>query len=154
MYTSTLHSCGDMESAIIKFTTTARGAIPHMNEFISYMGDTWIAGMFPINMWNVYQATGPLTNNHLEGWHKRLNKTVGNSHPNLFELIRTFQQEEASIHMTILQFATGGWSRPHKKQCVEINRRIETMMQRFKDSTISLIDYLSAWTQLPCMCIL
>ena len=45
-------------------------AIPHMDELISYMEDTWIAGMFPINMWNVYQATGPHTNNHLEGWHK------------------------------------------------------------------------------------
>ena len=36
---------------------------PCMDEFISYMEDTWIAGMFPINMWNVYQATGPHTNN-------------------------------------------------------------------------------------------
>ena len=27
------------------------------------MEDIWIAGMFPINMWNVYQATGPHTNN-------------------------------------------------------------------------------------------
>jgi len=38
-----------------------------------------------------------------------LNKIVGKLHPNLSELIRTFQQEEASTHMTILQLATGGW---------------------------------------------
>ena len=76
-----------------------------------------------------------------------LNKTVGKSYPNL---IRTFQQEEASAHMTILQLGTGGWSRPRKKQCVEIDRRIATMMQRFEDSTISLIDYLSGLSYLVC----
>ena len=80
-------------------------------------------------VYNVYQATEQCTNNHLVGWHNRLNKFVGRPHPNLFELIRTFQQEEASTHMTILQLATGGQSCPHKKWCVvEIDRRIETMM--------------------------
>ena len=82
-------------------------AIPRMDEFISYMEDTWIAGMSPINMWNVYQGTGPRTNNHLEGWHNCLKKIVGKSHPNLFKLIHTFQQEEASTHMTILQLEDG-----------------------------------------------
>ena len=83
-------------------------------------------------------------------WHNRLNKIVGKSHPNLFKLICTFQQEEASTHMTILQLATGGRSRPCKKQCVEIDRRIEMMMQRFEDSTISLTDYLSGLCYLVC----
>ena len=70
--------------------------------------------------------------------------SLGKSQPNLFELIHTFQQEEASTHMTILPLATGGRSRPRKKRCVEIDRRIETVMQRFKDSTISLTDYRMA----------
>ena len=68
----------------------------------------------------------------------------------LFELICTFQQEEASTHITILQLATGGRSHPRKKWCVEIDRRIETMMQRFEDSTISLTDYLSGLSYLVC----
>jgi len=29
--------------------------------------------------------------------------------------------------MTILQLATGGWSRPRKEQCVEIDATIETI---------------------------
>ena len=29
--------------------------------------------------------------------------------------------------MTILQLATGGWSHPHKEQCVAIDRTIETI---------------------------
>ena len=36
---------------------------------------------------------------------------------------------------------------------MEIDRRIETMMQRFEDSVISLTDYLSyyfVWNQLVC----
>ena len=75
---------------------------------------------------------------------------VNRKNPNLFELIRTFQQEEASTHMTILQLATGGRSHPRKKRCVEMDRRIETMMQSFEDSTISLTDYLSGLSYLVC----
>ena len=78
--------------------------------------------MFPIDIWNVHKATGPRTNNHLEGWHNRLNKIVGKPHPNLFELLLTFQQEEASTQITIMQLATGGRSCPRKKRCVEIYR--------------------------------
>ena len=85
--------------------------------------------MFPINMWNVYQAMGPHTNNQPEGWHNRLNKIVGKLHPDLLELICIFQQEEVSTHMTILQLATGGRNHPCKKRCVEKDRRIETMME-------------------------
>ena len=57
---------------------------------------------------------------------------VNGKNPNLFKLIRTFQQEEASTHMTILQLATGGRSRLRKKRCVEMDRRIETMMRGLK----------------------
>ena len=38
----------------------------------------------------------------------------------------------------------------HKKRCVEIDRRIETMTQRLEDFTISLADYLSGISYLVC----
>ena len=38
-------------------------AIPSIDEFISYVEDHLDCGPFPINMWNVYQATEPPTNN-------------------------------------------------------------------------------------------
>ena len=40
--------------------------IPSMHNFIQYMEETWIAGMFPIPNWNVYKTIGPCTNNYLE----------------------------------------------------------------------------------------
>ena len=43
-----------------------------------------------------------------------------------------------------------GFSRPCKKWCVEIHRRIEKMIQVSTDSTISLADYLSAHSYLVC----
>jgi len=42
------------------------------------------------------------------------------------------------------------WSCPHKKQHVEIDRRIEMMMQGLKDSTISLTDNFSGLSYLVC----
>ena len=52
--------------------------------------------------------------------------------------------------MTTFQLATGERSRRCKKRCVEVDSRIEGMMQRFEDSAIILEDYLSGLSYLVC----
>ncbi len=63
-------------------------------------------------------------------------------------LLNDDPNDEDVKNMTIMQLATRGRGRPCKKRWVEIDHRIETMMQRFEDSTINLSDYLIG-TQLP-----
>ena len=46
--------------------------LPRIDEFITYFETTWIARTFHTAEWNLYGTEGPLTNNHLEGWHNRL----------------------------------------------------------------------------------
>ena len=44
---------------------------------------------------------GPFrTNNHVEAWHNRLNMIVGVAHANIYELVKTFKQEQASVDVT------------------------------------------------------
>ena len=40
---------------------------------------------------NIYQMEGPKTNNHVEGWHNKINRAAGKAHPNIFELVELFK---------------------------------------------------------------
>ena len=55
------------------------------------------------------------------------------------------------IYQTLLSIFRGSGSETNKKRCVEMDRRIETMMQRLEDSMISLIGYLSELRYLVCV---
>ena len=64
---------------------------------------------FPIEMWNYvyFRYDGPRTNNHVEGFHNRLKKKAGKAHPNLYEIVDLFSQEEASTSVHMLQVQAG-----------------------------------------------
>ena len=47
--------------------------IPHMDELVSYFDSTWMHRQFKHHQWNYFNFKGPRTNNHVEGWHSRLN---------------------------------------------------------------------------------
>jgi hypothetical protein len=48
---------------------------------------TWINGKFPFIHWNFFNQHQPRTNNHVEGWHSRMNKVISKPHPNIFAWI-------------------------------------------------------------------
>ena len=77
--------------------------LPRIDEFVMYFETTWIAGTFHTSEWNLYETEGPQTNNHLEGWHNRLRRVVGKSHPNIFECVEVFQREQVSTEVSIQQ---------------------------------------------------
>ncbi|XP_067668191.1 uncharacterized protein [Haliotis asinina] len=68
-----------------------------IEEFVEYFRRTWMDGSYPLIMWNYFKYDGPRTNNHVEGFHTRLMKKAGKSHPNLFEVVQLFIHEEASL---------------------------------------------------------
>jgi len=48
---------------------------PNLNyqllQFRDYFSNTWLAGNFPILIWNHWGNDGPRTTNHAEGYHNR-----------------------------------------------------------------------------------
>ena len=50
---------------------------------------------------------GPKTNNHVEGWHKKINHAAGKTHPNIFELVDLFRTEQANTEVSLAQLAGG-----------------------------------------------
>ena len=76
--------------------------VPRIQEFNDYLFTTWVTG-FPLEMWNYFRYDGPRTNNHVEGFHNRLKKKAWKAHPNLYEIVDLFSQEEASTSVHMLQ---------------------------------------------------
>lgn len=63
-------------------------------EFLEYFTQTWLEGLFPVKYWNHYETIGPKTNNHVEGYHNKLNKAMDTNKPNIFRAIACFKREE------------------------------------------------------------
>ena len=112
-----------------------------------YFETTWIAGTFHTSEWNLYEIEGPRTNNHLEGWHNRLRRVVGKSHPNIFECVEVFQREQVSTEVSIQQLAAGARPPHRKKKAIEKNQHIKELNERFSSNVISLSDYVVGMSQ-------
>lgn len=62
-----------------------------------YFEVNWIQRRGP-QKWNHYHNEEQRTNNHVEGWHSRLNKIVRKAHPNVFELVEVFKLKRTGVH--------------------------------------------------------
>lgn len=51
---------------------------------------------------------GPRTNNHVEGFHSALNKSVHTAHPNIYKFIDIMKGEQRKQELKLMQIATGG----------------------------------------------
>ncbi|XP_060083101.1 uncharacterized protein LOC132562378 [Ylistrum balloti] len=65
--------------------------------FTDYVVTHWIEGNK--RMWNHHDTEGPRTTNQLEAWHGKLKKNQ-HSHPNIYTLIRIFQEIQAVNEIT------------------------------------------------------
>ena len=45
-----------------------------VDTFVDYFDQTWINGRFLIHIWNHHNTDGARTNNHVEGWHAKINR--------------------------------------------------------------------------------
>ena len=71
--------------------------VQNIDDLCKYYKDTRLNGSFPIASWNHNATEGQRTNNHVEGWHKKLNVAAGKTQPNVFETIEVFQAEQANV---------------------------------------------------------
>ena len=100
--------------------------MPRIQEFNDYLFTTWVTG-FPIEMWNYFRYDGPRTNNHVEGFHNRLKKKAGKAHPNLYEIVDLFRQEEASTSVHMLQVQAGQPAPKRRKKYDNIDSRLHQL---------------------------
>ena len=100
--------------------------VEKMDEFVTYFEETWLVGNFGPRLWNIISsdASSPRTNNHLEGWHNKLKRIARKAHPNMFELVKIFKQEQSSTEVSIAQLEAGSQPPKRAKKSVEKDNKI------------------------------
>ena len=98
-----------------------------IDELKSFFEERWLNGP---KTWNYYQMEGPKTNNHVEGWHSKINCAVGKAHPNIFELVELIKTEQVNTEACLAQLAADGAGRNTKQ------RRLAKIGEKFERGTI------------------
>lgn len=110
--------------------------------FTDYVTSYWVEGNR--DLWNHYATEGPRTTNHLEGWHGKLKKLVKAPHPNIFNMVKLLQHEEAVHACTLLQYQAGGKRVPRKRKYREIDSRLTTLKTRLQNQELTPVQFADA----------
>ena len=116
--------------------------LPRIDKFVDYFETTWIAGSFTLQHWNVYENDTYCKNNHVEGWHSRHKRVVGNPHPNIYEFVEDIQREQVATDISLLQLNAGAQLPRRSLPAITNNRKIKELKVRFAQSNVSLANYV------------
>ncbi|KAK3094472.1 hypothetical protein FSP39_002187, partial [Pinctada imbricata] len=94
---------------------------------LDYVAETWMEGRLSPETWNHFSTNGPRTNNHLEGWHNKLKKRVGASHPHIYKLINIFQKEQAANEVKMVQYTSVGTRRKMSKKYRDVDEKLSNL---------------------------
>ncbi|KAK3105101.1 hypothetical protein FSP39_017266 [Pinctada imbricata] len=94
---------------------------------LDYVAETWMESRLRPETWNHFSTNGPRTSNHLEGWHNKLKKRVGASHPHIFILINLFQKEQAANEVKMVQYTSGGTRRKKSKKYRDVDEKLSNL---------------------------
>ena len=62
----------------------------------------------------------------VEGWHSKLNKNVRRLHPNVHQLIKELQKEQAMTQLTLQRARLGGAPPARRQKYVRIDQQVDT----------------------------
>ena len=87
-------------------------------------------------MWNVLNVQRR-TNNGCEGWHNRFTRIVDKHHPNIWQLIKKLQEEEASVRGSMLQLRAGVQLNKPDRKVVARNACLDRLTGQYTQNLIT-----------------
>ena len=134
------------EDVIIVEYITLKDTYPKLTNFIEYIINNYFEGSFPKSMWNHFETVGNRTNNHLEGYNKKLKNFMGAKSPNIFKSVHLFQEEELNATLKFLRAddPDGNVNRPPRRAHLDIVKeaKIKTLMDLVKEKELTLKAYV------------
>ena len=97
--------------------------------------------LFSKTIWNVKQRLEsglPKTNNHIEGWHRRIQSSVGESHPTLWKFLSIIRIEMAKL-------TTGEPAAPQRNKYKKTNEKILKISRNYQE--YSILEYMKKISQ-------
>lgn len=98
---------------------------------MDYFAEQWLDNQFlPHDVWNCFERRHRTTN-CVEGWHSRLNATIGRSHPRVKNLIKALKSEAESASLAIARHELNLEGTKRKKKYSELDERIERSTNKY-----------------------
>ncbi|XP_003369805.1 conserved hypothetical protein [Trichinella spiralis] len=98
-------------------------------------------------LWNVYHVE-IRTNNHLEGWHFRMNRQAGKRHLSFYELLRLLIDEQGSTETLIEQVTSGRVTASHLRvksnKYKDVQLRITALTAEYDSGKRTMEQFLRA----------
>lgn len=132
-----------------------------MEEILKYVEKVWTGAnaRFPIALWSRYDIQGPRTNNHVEGWHSGLNKSVANAHPDIYKFIALIKKEQKKNELKVsfskcsncsyqkyqlLQVETGGKVAHVSKKYRDMEAKVQAAILSYsgREDENAVVDFL------------
>ena len=117
------------------------------NELLDYFQGTWLNGQFPLQLWNVHNRS-TRTNNHIEGWHSKLNKSCRKLHPSVHELVTVLQVEQGETELTLRRARLGAAPAPRRRKYRQCDERLDRLREQYTSGTLNSMDYINSISQL------
>ncbi|KAI6646006.1 hypothetical protein LOD99_13259 [Oopsacas minuta] len=105
--------------------------------------------LFSIELRNVrdrMERVLPRTNDFVEGWHRAFDIRINTTHPTLSKLIRKIIMEQRDNEITLEKDRCGHELPKSKKKYVQLNRRLEKLVDEYIYIYIPHLEYLSGIT--------
>ena len=118
---------------------------PRLDDFLSYVSNTYINGQFPPAMWNVYdRPMETRTTNAIESYHRRWNQAVGVRHPSLWAWIRVLKDQYA-INQAEMRKVRDGRPAPRRRlKWRRLENRVSDLKNQFTAGGLTLGQYWDA----------
>lgn len=137
VFTLLCNHCGVQEQPILRYFES------------TYIGElrAGVRGnpLYSHDIWNVYDrviAGLPRTTNHVEGWHNGFQRSVSQSHANIWTFLSCLKKENATMHFKIAQDLAGVAAAPQKRVYRQLNESIRNIVRNYGNRNV--IDYLRA----------
>ena len=94
-------------------------------------------------MWNMNDRVEedlPRTNNHIEGWHRKMNSAMGSCHPNIWKFLDVIMKEQGLTDVKLNQAQGGHVAPPQRRVYRNASRRLAVVVQDFPNRQI--LDFL------------
>ena len=118
---------------------------PPLRTWFTYINDTYIVGNFPPNTWNVFdRGIDVRTNNYVESYYGKWNKTVGVKHPSLWTTIRKMKDEQSVVRNKIARARQGEPGLPRRQKWIRLEQRINGLKVLLLNQERTIAQYWEA----------
>ena len=101
---------------------------------------------YPISMRYVHgQRTR--TNNHLEGWHSKVNKDVGRHHPSIYTLLRYLKAEQAATELTLRRARLGAAPKPPRRKYRTMDATVQRLTAAYDSGEVPALQFLEEFSE-------